>query len=608
MMFQGEGASQKESRPLGCNPAIEEGILQDARRPTRPTLVSLEGIPGSGKSDIINALARKYKDCPEVVILREPLHDMAPLLLENFKSPMKYSLPFQVAYFLAVEKQVREALGHNLGKRVIVCERSLLAARHVYTPLVDTQMTRVQQEVYGKLFEVGGVRHVMPDEIIFLNTEVDTAYKRVNEQGDADGDRVFTRDYLERCDSLYHQQDIVANCSFHDILSDPYNINSTMRKVEDIIGKVKGVEVEILPFGPTMPRVVSIEGNVGAGKSSLLESVKEQLAIDGRKNIITLGEPVEEWLKVTDGHKNIMQLFYETPPLYAFAFQTLIAITTMSAIWEVINKNPGVEVIICERSLLSSRKVFAEALKDDGALDEIEMRVYESIFDDEIIRWMQPEEVLYLDTSPEVCLERIRLRNRVGEGKIDIGWLRKYQGYHERALHQGWNGTLTVINGDTSNPEVRKEWVKEVIDWCDRMKVTHFPPEISKDTEDTEGDEKQVVPIDASPREGKYVDIPIKARLGGHVQHIGNRGDTVKELEESIRHYFPQIGSSDLLMKWKEVKGGPWLPIYKEEEMVLAMDTMLQQGRPVARLMITVNYEDGNLCSSSQINKGVNRS
>jgi len=331
---------------------------------------------------------------------------------------------------------------------------------------------------------------------------------------------------------------------------------------------------------------------VGAGKSSLLRSVKERLTEDNRKDIVVLEEPIEEWLRISDGENNIMHLFYETPRQYAFAFQTLVAVTTMRAIWRAVNENPEVKVIICERSLFSSRKVFAEALKDDGALDELEMEVYENLFADEDVKWMYPEEILYLDTSPEVCLERIRIRNRVEEGEINIKWLQKYKGYYEEALYQRWEGTPIVIDGDTSNPQRRKEWVEEVLEWCGRVIEASFPEEVSKNNEGPEEEIGQVLPIDASPRERKHEEIPIKARFEGHTQHVGNRGDTLKEVEESIRHYFPQIGDREALIKWKEVGGGPWLTIHKEEEWRQAMDTICQQGRPVARLVIIVSDEE----------------
>jgi hypothetical protein len=61
--------------PLEWSPAIALNMLKRVRRSTRPTIISIEGIPGSRKSDIMNILAQKYEDSLEVVICKEPLHD-----------------------------------------------------------------------------------------------------------------------------------------------------------------------------------------------------------------------------------------------------------------------------------------------------------------------------------------------------------------------------------------------------------------------------------------------------------------------------------------------------------------------------------------------------
>jgi len=67
-------------------------------------------------------------------------------------------------------------------------------------------------------------------------------------------------------------------------------------------------------------------------------------------------------------------------------------------------------------------------------MDDIEMNVYEELFNDDVIRWMYPEEMIYLKVQPESCLQRVRIRDRGEEESIDIKWLQEYQGYYEKAL------------------------------------------------------------------------------------------------------------------------------------------------------------------------------
>jgi len=147
---------------VGDEPSTKKG-----RKPTRPKLISIEGIPGSRKSEIIDALCERYdKEGADVVVLREPIFESCyirtnelSLMEQYFKHPAQYGLPFQVFYFLAVEKQIRNAMMENITKRVVICERSLLAAQHVYMPMLRDKLMKVQQEVYQTFFQEGGVRH-----------------------------------------------------------------------------------------------------------------------------------------------------------------------------------------------------------------------------------------------------------------------------------------------------------------------------------------------------------------------------------------------------------------------------------------------------------------
>ena len=50
----------------------------------------------------------------------------------------------------------------------------------------------------------------------------------------------------------------------------------------------------------TRPTIISIEGNIGSGKSTFIKKLEEYYNLYGGKNIYFLGEPVDEWLEVKD--------------------------------------------------------------------------------------------------------------------------------------------------------------------------------------------------------------------------------------------------------------------------------------------------------------------
>jgi len=52
--------------------------------------------------------------------------------------------------------------------------------------------------------------------------------------------------------------------------------------------------------------VISIEGNIGTGKSTLLNLLEDKF-----KNIVFVKEPVDEWIKLkNNNNENILELFY----------------------------------------------------------------------------------------------------------------------------------------------------------------------------------------------------------------------------------------------------------------------------------------------------------
>ena len=125
------------------------------------------------------------------------------------------------------------------------------------------------------------------------------------------------------------------------------------------------------------PIIISIEGNIGSGKSSLLQRMKHWRLTNNRHDVFTITEPVDEWEKVRIKDKHILELFYNDRPKYAHLFQTLICTTFRRILQRVIVNQPGLKYIICERSLLSSRHVFTQMLYEDGDMTDLEFKVYE---------------------------------------------------------------------------------------------------------------------------------------------------------------------------------------------------------------------------------------
>ena len=185
------------------------------------------------------------------------------------------------------------------------------------------------------------------------------------------------------------------------------------------------------------PTIISIEGNIGAGKSTILEQLEKYVnSKNGFNNkIMFLKEPVDIWEAIKDDEtgENILQKFYSDPHKYAFSFQVMAYATRLRLIRKAVRENPECDIIICERSLEADKQIFAQMLSDDGVIGNVEYKIYKQFcteFSDEF----GLSGVIYIDADAEVCSNRINKRRREGEDAIPLEYLQKCKNYHDQWL------------------------------------------------------------------------------------------------------------------------------------------------------------------------------
>lgn len=190
--------------------------------------------------------------------------------------------------------------------------------------------------------------------------------------------------------------------------------------------------------------IVSIEGNIGSGKSTVIENLKLffETTSSNDNNIFFLEEPVHEWntIKDSDGI-NIIQKFYADQNKYSFSFQMMAYISRLAQLKQTINK--GYDIIVCERSLFTDKNVFAQMLYDSGLMEDVNYQIYIKWFDHFICELPEINYV-YIKTNPEIAYERILKRNRLGESMTQeyINMCHKY--------HHNWLNDIS-LNIDGNN-------------------------------------------------------------------------------------------------------------------------------------------------------------
>ena len=198
---------------------------------------------------------------------------------------------------------------------------------------------------------------------------------------------------------------------------------------------VVGSTVEVLR--KKRPLMISIEGNIGSGKSSILYHLEQYFNLtdlDHNRNIMFLKEPVDEWSTICDASgETILAKFYKDPAKYAFAFQIMAYATRLNSLRKTIAENPECTILICERSLEADKQIFANMLHDDGLIDDVSYQIYCRNFS-EYAPDFKVDKVVYIDASPEKCFSRIAKRSRNGESNIELAYLEKCKKYHDMWL------------------------------------------------------------------------------------------------------------------------------------------------------------------------------
>jgi len=211
-----------------------------------------------------------------------------------------------------------------------------------------------------------------------------------------------------------------------------------------------------------MPILATVQGNIGGGKSTLVEYLCSKYNENGDKKICFLQEPVDDWNTVKDCNGTTMlELFYGDQQRYAFGFQMMAYISRLALLKRTVEQ--GYDIIISERSLDTDRHIFAKMLYDDGKIIDVEYQIYLKWFDE--FKTQFPEEkVIYIKTSPEIAHHRVEKRSRKGE-TIPFEYMQKCHKYHEDWIKNISKDKVCVIDGNidiSEQPETFNKWKKQI--------------------------------------------------------------------------------------------------------------------------------------------------
>jgi deoxyadenosine/deoxycytidine kinase len=205
-----------------------------------------------------------------------------------------------------------------------------------------------------------------------------------------------------------------------------------------------------------MPKKYFLEGNIGCGKTTLLEAIEEYIKKTNNHKIKVIYEPVKLWQEM-----GLLGCFYNDKKRWSYTFQNLAFITKMIE----LDKLEDDITYIIERSPQTDRNCFAELCYETGFMTPMEWTGYNLWFN-HYIKNLEYDGFIYLNAPPEKCFERINSRNRNEEAGIPIDYLESLHEKHDKWLSCEKDKTLYLE--DNYNLDTIQRVVKVVLEFIDK--------------------------------------------------------------------------------------------------------------------------------------------
>ena len=197
---------------------------------------------------------------------------------------------------------------------------------------------------------------------------------------------------------------------------------------------------------------ISIAGLISAGKSTLTQALSDEL------KLTPYYEPVTD--------NPYLDKFYKDMSKYAFPMQIWLLnkryLQHQQISW-LCSKKGAVQ----DRSLFEDR-IFAKILMDMGCMEKQDFDTYLELFDNMKNNIRLPNFIIYLHVTPEVSMERIRMRSRECEKDISFDYIQRLYNEYEQFIND-ISKVIPVFHIEYSEFKSGKEMADEVLKKWDQL-------------------------------------------------------------------------------------------------------------------------------------------
>lgn len=236
-----------------------------------------------------------------------------------------------------------------------------------------------------------------------------------------------------------------------------YIINSIFDSIFNIYLTIKNM---IIP----KKIIISIDGNIGSGKSTFLNLLKEKYG----DVFYFAKEPVDEWLDING--ENLLDKFYKDKERWSYTFQNYAYITRIKELSRGLRSDK--QIIITERSVNTDKNIFAKMLTEDNYMSKFELDLYNTWFHHFNIEVIGQ---IYIRTNLNHCVERIAIRNRDEETTIETEYLTSLEKNHEEWLMNTPN--VLILDGNVNfknNKHIQDTYLRMFDNYVNQFNKTNY--------------------------------------------------------------------------------------------------------------------------------------
>lgn len=204
-------------------------------------------------------------------------------------------------------------------------------------------------------------------------------------------------------------------------------------------------------------KVVSVEGGIGIGKSTIMDRLKEMFA--DNPHVVVIPEPVQEWID-----KGFLESMY-TGKLSSGEFQHMVLMSLAGDLLQAIRARPA--LIITERSPYGNYHVFGKANLTGESLE-----LYKHSWE-RVLRSIAHLDVkfVWLRAPVQTLQARIQTRGRAAESGIDTGYLEKLEKLHAEWFAEMESDKFVEVNAATDKTVVWSEVCNALMDFSCEAKA-----------------------------------------------------------------------------------------------------------------------------------------